>query len=477
MSTTIRYSLLFVTPSGETRPALVPELEGIPEFEVETCPNLSDETKLLDTADADCVLLSDRFCDTAIEEATVIVRNHWPDSPVILALTDRQGQTPSEEVLSTVDDCLVGGSETISQSVLEHRVVSTIENSQARAELHRHRDFLRRTQELGNIGGWEYHLEGSVLRWTEQVYEIYELPHEYEPTVDNALGFYHEKDRPQLREKLETLFETGESFSMQVRLVTAERNVKWVRVRGDAEISDGQVKKTRGVVQDVTSLVEQRTETAKLRESLRDEKDRLQRLSRVLSHELRNPLTAIHGQLQLYHDSGDQTHLETVERNVDRLEEVIDDTLWLVHEEDTVSEMSMVDVSSVAHDAWRTVGIDTVTLTTDSMERIPANRSLLQTVFEKLFENTLIHSSASEIEVGPRYMGDHLDGFYVEDNGDGFDTGVPDELFEVGVSGDGGNSGIGLSVVQEIVDRHDWSIVATDSETGGARFEIKTSLL
>jgi signal transduction histidine kinase len=33
-------------------------------------------------------------------------------------------------------------------------------------------------------------------------------------------------------------------------------------------------------------------------------------------------------------------------------------------------------------------------------------------------------------------------------------------------------TGFGLSIVEQIVDAHDWSIDVTDSEEGGARFEI-----
>ncbi len=477
MSTTNRFRLLFVTKPGSQNAAIGPELTAIPQFTVETIPELTDETETTLLERVDCLLLSGRFDDATIERGVLIARNRAPGTPVILVLTDQEDQPPGEAVLAKADDYLFDGAEKMPRTVLKHRVLSTIENSRARTELHRHRDFLRRTEELGDIGGWEYDLDSEELRWTEHVYEIHELPHEYELSVDDALDFYHEKDRPQLREKLETLFETGDPFSVQVRLVTARGNVRWVRVRGDADVRNGQVQKTRGVVQDVTGLVEQRMETERLREQLREEKARLKRLSRVLSHELRNPLTAIYGHLELYHDSGGRAHLDTVERNVDRLEAVIDDMTWLVTENNSVAEMSMVDVSSVALDAWETVGTESVTLRTESMERVPANRSLLQTVFEKLFENTLMHSSATEIVVGPQYMGDHFDGFYIEDDGDGFEQTDPDELFEIGITGTGGNSGIGLSVVKEISERHDWSITAREAETGGATFEIKTSLL
>ncbi|MFC6973850.1 PAS domain-containing protein [Halomicroarcula sp. GCM10025709] len=243
VSTTNRFRLLFVTKPGSQNAAIGPELTAIPQFTVETIPELTDETETTLLERVDCLLLSGRFDDATIERGVLIARNRAPGTPVILVLTDQEDQPPGEAVLAKADDYLFDGAEKMPRTVLKHRVLSTIENSRARTELHRHRDFLRRTEELGDIGGWEYDLDSEELRWTEHVYEIHELPHEYELSVDDALDFYHEKDRPQLREKLETLFETGDPFSVQVRLVTARGNVRWVRVRGDADVRNGQVQR------------------------------------------------------------------------------------------------------------------------------------------------------------------------------------------------------------------------------------------
>jgi len=63
------------------------------------------------------------------------------------------------------------------------------------------------------------------------------------------------------------------------------------------------------------------------------------------------------------------------------------------------------------------------------------------------------------------------DGFYVEDDGDGIPEEIRDDIFEFGTSTntDGRN---GLPIVEGIVEAHDWEITATESDDGGARFEI-----
>jgi signal transduction histidine kinase len=70
-------------------------------------------------------------------------------------------------------------------------------------------------------------------------------------------------------------------------------------------------------------------------------------------------------------------------------------------------------------------------------------------------------------------VGDLDDGFYVADDGPGISEGIADKLFEPGQSGTQENTGFGLAIVQEIATAHGWTVAATESAEGGARFEIR----
>ena len=65
-------------------------------------------------------------------------------------------------------------------------------------------------------------------------------------------------------------------------------------------------------------------------------------------------------------------------------------------------------------------------------------------------------------------------GFYVEDDGDGIPPEIRDRIFDYGFSG-GGGTGFGLSIVADFVAAHGWEILASESEAGGARFEVTIS--
>ena len=66
------------------------------------------------------------------------------------------------------------------------------------------------------------------------------------PTLESALAFYHEDDRPVIGAAIERATETGEPFDATLRLVTADGQQRWVTVSGKAIRDSGET------IQDVT---------------------------------------------------------------------------------------------------------------------------------------------------------------------------------------------------------------------------------
>jgi signal transduction histidine kinase len=112
-----------------------------------------------------------------------------------------------------------------------------------------------------------------------------------------------------------------------------------------------------------------------------------------------------------------------------------------------------------------------------------ADRSRLRQLFENLFRNAVEHGSTSSrtpsdevVEhAGPNLtvtVGDCDGGFYIADDGRGVPAELRDGLFEPGSSGEGGGLGLGLSIVSRVAQAHGWEVAVTESESGGARFEV-----
>jgi signal transduction histidine kinase len=63
-------------------------------------------------------------------------------------------------------------------------------------------------------------------------------------------------------------------------------------------------------------------------------------------------------------------------------------------------------------------------------------------------------------------------GFFIEDNGDGIPEDEYDDIFSHGYTTSEDGTGFGLSIVEDVVEAHDWTISIVESQEGGARFEI-----
>jgi signal transduction histidine kinase len=134
----------------------------------------------------------------------------------------------------------------------------------------------------------------------------------------------------------------------------------------------------------------------------------------------------------------------------------------------SVGPTEPVTLSELAENCWRTTSSADATLAVETDQTISTDQSRLQQLFENLFRNAVNHGGG-EVTVT---VGEIADGFYVADGGAGIPEEERDDIFEAGYSTADDGTGFGLAIAKEIVEAHGWEIRVTDSETGGARFEI-----
>ncbi len=204
---------------------------------------------------------------------------------------------------------------------------------------------------------------------------------------------------------------------------------------------------------------------------LQRENERLEEFASIVSHDLRNPLDVVAVNLELARRDEDRSRLDAIERATRRMHSLIDDLLTLAREGRVVGETTPVDVARVARDAWETVDTRGTTLDLDStLGTLPADEPRLRRVFENLFRNAVEHGGPDvTVRVGPLDGGS---GFYVEDDGPGIPADDRDRVFEHGYTTRQGGTGLGLTIVRDIVEAHSWTVDVTAGGEGGARFEV-----
>ena len=215
----------------------------------------------------------------------------------------------------------------------------------------------------------------------------------------------------------------------------------------------------------------------------------LESFSYSASHDLRAPLRAIDGFSRLLltraaHklDESEQRHLNMVRAGAQQMSLLIDDLLALAHITRHPLHRTEIDLSELAarilsrmagEEPQREVAMH-VTLGMT----IRADLKLVNLLLENLLGNAWKYTSRREkacIEVGM----DRHDGvttFFVKDNGAGFDMQYADKLFtpfqRLHESSEFPGTGVGLSIVQRVIARHDGRIWADAAPDRGACFHF-----
>lgn len=206
---------------------------------------------------------------------------------------------------------------------------------------------------------------------------------------------------------------------------------------------------------------------------IEQQRDRLEEFAGVVSHDLRNPLAIVQQYLDLAEQTGDPEHFDQCRNALERMETLIDDLLVLARGGQSVGETESIDLAEIVQDCWEFVPAEEATLKVDDDIVLTGDWSRVQQLFENLLRNAIEHGGRDvTIRIGVLENGS---GFYVEDDGPGIPEEKRDQIFTDGYSTGKKGSGFGLTIVQQIVDSHGWNICVTESNTGGARFEISTN--
>lgn len=203
----------------------------------------------------------------------------------------------------------------------------------------------------------------------------------------------------------------------------------------------------------------------------RDEQlDRLDRFTSTVSHDLRNPLNVARGYLELAEETGDPENFESARAALERMDGIIDGLLLLARDPEPVVEADRIHLDALARECWEfiTTTGEALSLKTDAV--IMGDETQVEQLLSNLFSNAVEHGGG-DVSVQVGRITDET-GFYIEDDGKGILVENENQVFEEGFSTGEEGMGLGLAIVQQIVEAHDWDITVTESGSGGARFEI-----
>jgi PAS domain S-box-containing protein len=356
------------------------------------------------------------------------------------------------------------------------------------------------TQGVAHLGTWEWDVSEPTAVWSDELYRIYGLTREtYTPSYEGYLRMVHPEDRQRVIDATNRVFHEHVPYSHDERIFRPDGSMRYLHTWAQPVLDGaGTLVRLLGVCQDITDQklaeeqvrelnldlerrVAERTRT--IEQSLRD----VEAFNAMVSHDLRAPLQVIAMSCQLMaREAGDALpatfgdHLARVQRASTHMTQLVTDLLALAHVGNAQLERSEVDLSSLAGDIianLRRLAPDReATVAIEPGLRCAADAVLLRSALENLLGNAWKYSARAghaRIELG-RITVDGRAQFFVRDNGAGFDAPDASELFKPFTRfhkpSEFAGTGVGLAIVQRIVERHGGRIHAHSQPGQGATF-------
>jgi PAS domain S-box-containing protein len=302
------------------------------------------------------------------------------------------------------------------------------------------------------------------------------------------LEFVHPDDIAATRAETIALGEGHETVSFENRYRDVDGRWRWLLWNAAADPEAGVIYAT---ARDITERkhAEQRIdalngELQARSQALEAANRELESFSYSVSHDLRAPLRHVDGYARmLVEDAGDRLlpedrrYLATITESVRRMGALIDDLLALSRFGRKPLERQPVDMAALARDSLRDLAPPLPAIHIGPLPVADGDPALLRQVWSNLLSNAVKYSAPRGDQARVEVDGEAVDGvlrYRVRDNGVGFDMRHAGKLFGVFQRLHGEDrfegTGVGLAIVQRVVQRHGGDVRADATPEQGATF-------
>jgi PAS domain S-box-containing protein len=339
-------------------------------------------------------------------------------------------------------------------------------------------------------GIWDWiKIENRDCWFSDQFYSILGYKkNELTATFDQFLDLFHEEDRTKTMDQINKHFENNSNFDLYARLNT-KKGYRWYRVLGQAKFDEeGNPIRMVGTITYKHELI---TNNRKLKRNsglLESQKNQLQEIIHVASHDFKVPIQNLGGLLNLMDSSGfneeQKEILERLKSNVAILQNTTDNLYEALSQNRDHDHLSTINVLEHVDDVITSMDENLISVEANIETLIDPDLEIyfskfhFNSIVSNLIENSIKYRSLDKpllIQISAQKHGETII-LKFSDNGKGMDlTLMKDKMFRLFQQADSNSpgKGIGLFTVKSIVDRNNGSIHVESEPGQGTVFTIK----
>jgi PAS domain S-box-containing protein len=351
------------------------------------------------------------------------------------------------------------------------------------------------------IGTWEIDLDSLQSSWNKRMFELLGLPEIDAPNWALWDARIDPADAPKMREAMQSARLDGELLDQAIRITRADGGEqRWLSVYGRIHSDEhGRMNRLLGIALDITEqkrLELSRAQLLQYETAAREKAETAAKLQdeflAMLSHELRTPMSAVLGWLQLLRrgtlESDKQGEaLDIIERNAKLQAELITDLLDVsgILAGKLKINPERVDLVELVRASVESAGVAAqkkgvaLKFEPTGMPPINADGARLQQVFGNLLANAIKFTPAGgTVQAHIERRGGFVS-VIISDNGEGIKPELLPHLFERFLQGDRsrtrahGGLGLGLAIVKHLVEAHGGRVFANSKGPGqGSTFTV-----
>ncbi|MFX0114277.1 MAG: PAS domain S-box protein [Candidatus Hodarchaeota archaeon] len=213
---------------------------------------------------------------------------------------------------------------------------------------------------------------------------------------------------------------------------------------------NGKIESICGVARDITDLKQGE-------EELKQQKQELSEFAHNMAHDLRNSLLSIEGYAEILLESYDTAHIEKIRELAVNMNHLLHRSVILADSGLVISSMGAVNLGSLLQEVSENIIPKSIKFTHDPLPTVLGDYEKLKQVFQNLFENAVVHGKPTAIQV-LRYDLTETINLLVTNDGIPILSEHRQKIFRQGFTTKKDGKGLGLAIVQKIVEAHGWQI-------------------